>query len=180
MGAVTDVVKGYVPGSYRAMVGVTNSYYGMTDLQKLADYVKFRLFGTTVSALAEATVYDPLLVNFIGKLTTLQFIPAAVDYWGDQLIQETTTGTNETVTYPDRRRELWTVFDRLRQEVHNEYSELAEVYGFRIYGAQGVIPRVSYGDNGRGVLLTHDPNDWPPMDAWQVGNELGLVWKKGT
>lgn len=178
MGAVTDVVKSYVPGSYRAMVGVTNSYYGMTELQRLADYVKFRLFGSSVSAIAEATVYDPLLVNFLGKLTTLQFIPAAVDYWGDQLIQETTTGTNESVVYPDRRRELWTVFDRIRAEVNSEYSEMAETYGFRIYGAQGVIPRVSYGDNGRGVLITHDPQDWPVMEAGQMGTELGIVWEK--
>jgi hypothetical protein len=160
------------------MVGVTNSYYGLTDLQNIADYVKFRLFGTIVATGTEATAYDPLLVNFLGKLVTLQFIPAAVDYWGDQLVQESTSGTNESVTFPDRREGLWKVFDDIRSEVQGEYNQMAETYGFKIYGQLGVTPAVSYGDNGTGVLVTPDPNlfaqGWePPLP------DLGLIWTRG-
>lgn len=180
MGAVTEEVRKRVPGSYRAMLTASSdthpSYYTQSDVQSLADYVKFRLFGTVVQAAAEASLYDPLLLNFVGKLTTLQFIPAAVDYWGDQLIQESTTGTNENVTYPDRRPELWRVFDSLRAEVNGEFSEMAEKYGFIIYGGAGNIPQVTYGDNGRGVLITEDPQNWPALGEHRSGTEIGIVW----
>lgn len=174
MGAVTDQVKRHVPGSYRAMVSTPNQYFGITDLQGVADYVKFRLFGTAVAPAAEASLYDPLLVNFLGKLTTLQFIPAAVDYWGDQLISESTTGTSENVTYPDRREGLWKVFERLRAEVKEDYNAMAETYGFKIYGTGSSVPAVSYGDGGRGVLVTGDPQCFDFVDY--VFGDSGLVW----
>jgi hypothetical protein len=163
MGGITDTVRRLVPGSYRAMIGPSEatSYYSLTDLQALADVVKFRLFATVVAAAAESTLYDPLLVNFLGKVTTLQFIPAAVDYWGDQLISESTQGTAENVTYPDRRPELWNIFNRLWKEVQDDFDNLGPEYGFQIYGAGALVPKVSYGDNGRGVLLTPDPMCFP-------------------
>lgn len=180
MGAITDVVKRYVPASYRAMVGISSSYYGATEIQGLADYVKYRLFATVVAASAEASVYDPLLLTFLGKLTTLQFIPAAVDYWGDQLLQESTTGTNETIMYPDRRQELWKLFDVLRAEVKEDYSEMSEIYGFRIYGTRGLLPQVTYGDNGRKILVTSDPQAFGgAYDPNVVLTDLGLVWTQG-
>jgi len=166
MGAVTEVVKSYVPSSYRAMVEATLTdkstralfnYYDLTRLQGLADYVKFKLFGTSIAAVAEASTYDPLLINFIGKLTTLQFIPAAVDFWGDQTLQESLSGTNESTSYPDRRDGLWKIFDQLRAEVAAEYDELAPSYGFIFRGGASALPMVTYGDNGRGVLVTDDP-----------------------
>ena len=164
-----------MPGSYRAMVDTPNAYYGITELQGVADYVKFRLFGSAaVPAASEASTYDPLLTDYLGKLTTLQFIPAAIDFWGDQLIQEQTTGTNESVTYPDRREGLWKVFERIRAEVKDDYNEMAETYGFKIYGAGGNIPRVSYGDNGRGVLLTPDPQEFDFCDY--LFGDSGLIW----
>jgi len=180
VGAVTDVVKRLVPGSYRAMVGVTNSYYDQTDLQGLADYVKFRLFATVVEAIAEATVYDPLLLDFVGKLTTLQFIPAAVDYWGDQLLQETTTGTSEVISYPDRRDGLWKIFDELRAEVQQQEDSMSCTYGFQIYGSCVNIPDVSYGDGGRGVLRTADPMDYPHEFGRKRPHGYPFNWKQGV
>lgn len=165
MGAITDVVKRYVPGSYRAMVSLTSnsSYFQASDLQKMAEYVKFRLFasgGTAVLEASEAAAYDPVLIEFMGKLTTLRFIPAAIDFWGVQLTQKVATGTNESASYPDRREGLYRILDDLSKEVAREFDELAPVYGFRIYGVSGMVPRVSYGDNGRGVLITPDPQDF--------------------
>ena len=160
MGQITDVVKRYVPGSYRAMVSVSNTYFGSTDLQKMADYVKYRLFSTGAVIEASEAGYDPMLIEFMGKLTTLRFIPAAVDFWGDHLSQKTATGTNEVVSYPDRREGLYKIAEDLSKEVAAEFDELAPIYGFRIYGTRGLIPRVSYGDNGRGILITPDPQDF--------------------
>jgi hypothetical protein len=158
------------------MVGATNLYYGEQELQGLADFVKFRLFGTAVNATLEDS-YDPMLANFIGKLTTLQFIPAAIDFWGDQLLQENTTGTNESVMYPDRRDGLLKIFDEIRAEVKETYPEMTGLYGFIVYGGGELIPSVSYGDMGRGVLLTKDPMKFPPADNWaRRCRDLGLIW----
>lgn len=176
MGAVTDSVRALVPGSYRAMVDVTNPYYGPDELQALADYVKLKLTGTIVNANAEASVYDKRLVMFFGKVTTLQFIPAAVDFWGDQLIGETATGTNESRTYPDRRDGLWKYFEKLRAEVVQEFDELAPIYGFIIYGSSGMVPKVTYGDNGRRILITPDPQEFEPPYGEANSNWPSPIW----
>lgn len=157
MGAVLNVVKRTVPASYRALVTATNNYYSQTDLQSAADYVQFRLYSTVVGATNEATSYNVKEVELLGILTTLQFIPAAIDYWGDQYVQETATGTREIITYLDRREELWNVFKKLQEEA----KQLANEMGLS-FGVAAVFPKVSYGDNGREVLITTDPQEFPP------------------
>jgi hypothetical protein len=159
MGAVTDVVKRNVPASYRALVGVTNSYdYGIEELQALADFVQFKLFTTIPGSSNEASLWDANELELIGTLTTLQFIPAAIDFWGDALISEATTGTNENVTYLDRRPELWRVYERLALKA----QELSAVVGVNITTIKTMLPKVSYGDNGRNILITPDPMDFQP------------------
>jgi len=170
MGAVTNIVKQYVPASYRAMVGVSNPYYGATELQALADYVKYRLFATSIVESDEATVLNPVKLRLAGILTTLNFIPAAIDYWGDQLISETTTGTNENVTWPDRREGLWQLFDKLAKEA----EILAPVAGVTLN--QLAYPRVSQGDNGRGLLITEDPHTFEPAYAKASVRDL-IPWQ---
>jgi hypothetical protein len=93
----------------------------------------------------------------LGTITTLHFIPAAVDYWGDQLQTQATSGTNEDVSYFDRRPELWKIYDKLVAQA----EELGEETGVAIKKLRAVTPRVSYGDNGRGILVTTDPALFP-------------------
>lgn len=179
MGAITDIVKRYVPASYRAMVEITipePRFYSQAQLQSLADYVQYRLIATVAGATLEATTYDPLLLEFMGKVTTLRFIPAAIDYWGDQELQSTRTGVSETTNFPDRRTGLWKVFEELQKEVAREFNELAGTYGFIIRGTGGVVPQVSYGDNGRGVLLTPDPQDWEPQGRSGSSTRDPMLW----
>lgn len=159
MGAVTDVVRRYVPASYLALASVSNSYFGgPSELQVLADYVKFRIFSTVVDSPQEAVVYNRTQVQLLGVLTTLQFIPPAVEYWGTQLASESTSGPDENVTYRDPRPELWNIFDKLVAEA----SDLGSDLGIGILGIKGVVPKISYGDNGRDILMTPDPLDFGP------------------
>lgn len=179
MGVVTDWVRRKVPGSYDAIIGATEGL-SQGDVQALADYVKFRLFATTVDVTSEAS-YDPRLAEFLGKLTTLQFIPAAVDFWGRQIISESATGTNENTTYPDRRTDLWKIFEEISNEVKSEWNAMAQEYGFRVISAKAGIPKISYGDNGKGVLLTNDPYDIMTapylVSPWKL--PPGIVWDNG-
>lgn len=171
MGTIANIVKQYVPASYAALVGATNAYYGPDELQSLADYVKYRLYSTVVDETDEGTVYNVQEQRLLGMLTTLQFIPAAVDYWSDQLASTTTTGTNESDAFFDHRPDLWKIFDRLT----TESVALSSVVGVNIYAARGVVPRVSYGDNGRGLLVTEDPECWPPLQRNRT-EDTSLVW----
>ena len=163
MGAVTNVVKRYVPASYLAMVGTTNSYYSLSDLQATADFIQTRLFSTVVGATAEASAYDIEQRELLGMLTTLQFIPAAVEYWGDQLQSESTTGTHEVVTWFDRRDQLWKLFEKLAKEA----DQLAIDVGISITNTRAFVPQVSYGDNGRHILRTEDPHCFPSAKHWR-------------
>lgn len=173
MGAVTNVVRRYVPASYLAMVGSTNPYYSSSDLQSLADFIQYRLFSTVVGATAEASSYDIEQIELLGMLSTLQFIPAAVEYWGDQLQSESTTGTHEQITWFDRRDQLWKLFDRLK----NEADQLAIDLGIPISNTAAFVPRVTYGDNGRNILKTSDPQRWPRLihqhHTWWPANDPG-------
>ena len=164
MGAIANIVRQYVPVSYAELVGATNSYYSAEDLQGLADYVQFRLYNTVAGAASEASVYNVKEQRLLGVLTTLQFIPAAVEYWSNQLASTTTTGTNESDSFFDHRPDLWRIFDRLTAEA----AALGTDLGVNVYAARGVIPRVSYGDNGRGILITGDPSLFPSHDESNV------------
>src|SRR3972149_4515246 len=154
MGAVTNIVKNYVPASYRALIGATNSYYSQEDLQQLNEYVQFRVYSTVVTEASEAAVYNPNQLQYLGILTTLQFIPAAVDFWGDAYVSESANSASSTksVGYFDHRSDLWKIFDRLVLEADDLATKLGVVKNY--------IPRVTYGDNGREILITSDPQDF--------------------
>lgn len=172
MGAVANVVKQLVPASYAALVSATNSYdYTAQDLQNLADFVKFRLYNTVVAEASEAVIYNPKEQRLLGILTTLQFIPGAVDFWGDKYSSVSTNPTSENVSYFDHRTDLWKIFDKLTVEAQALSNEL----GINIYAARGVVPKVSYGDNGREILVTTDPQLFPPAYDQQGLPDL-LIW----
>lgn len=157
MGAITDIVRQNVPASYRALVGVTNNYYDLDTLQSIAEGAQYRLYATIAGVTQEASVFNPREIEFLGVVTTLQFIPAAIDYWGDVLQSQNTSGTNEDVSYFDRRPDLWKVWDKLAQRA----AELSEELDVNLVKLRAIVPRVSYGDNGRNVLVTPDPQDFP-------------------
>jgi hypothetical protein len=157
MGKITDVVQRHVPASYRAMCAATNTYYSLELLQDLSEFVQYRLYSTVVGESNEATSYNKKEQELIGVLTTLNFIPAAVDYWGDQLSSQTATGVNESQGYFDRRPDLWKIFNQLQGEA----AELSQELG--VFSKVAALPGVSYGDGGRGVLITEDPQKWPVL-----------------
>jgi hypothetical protein len=160
VGVITEAVRRYVPASYNAILIAPsdNRLFATNDLQALADYVKFRLFSTVVAEVDEPTAFNDQESQFLGKLTTLQFIPAAIDYWDSQLSSIVATGTGEVANFRDHLAGLSKIWDKLSQEVLID----APLLGFNLRKA-GLLPGVSYGDNGRGILITPDPQDFPPL-----------------
>lgn len=173
MGAITDIVKQTVPASYRALVGNTIYDYELTDLQNIAEGTQFRLYATIAGATLEDSVFTRNQVELLGVLTTMQFIPAAIDYWGDQLQSQNTSGTNEDVSYFDRRPDLWKVWERLAARA----AELAEEEQVNLTKMRAILPRVSYGDNGRNVLVTPDPELFPlPYSDRRLSDGVHINW----
>lgn len=173
MGAVTNIVKTLVPASYRAMIGASNSYYQQTDLQSLNEYVQSRVFSTIAVEASEALVYSVKERQLLGYLTTLQFIPAAIDFWGDAYSSESAQSASSTksVGYFDHRSDLWKIFDRLTKEA----QELAVDLGVNVNAARSFIPKVSYGDNGREIFITSDPQDFSPAYDLKT-TDSSILW----
>lgn len=162
MGAITNVVKRYVPASYKAMVtraSQDDTGYTIEELQALADYVQFKFLATIAGSTSEASTYDPLILEWLGKVTTVKFLPAAIDYWMDQQEQIQTTGTNESESFAARLSHLRELYVELSRDVAEEYEDLIGLYPFR--GKRGHLPLVSYDDGGRGILRTPDPQCEP-------------------
>lgn len=174
MAAITESVRRHVPATYRAMIGPSEQtdYYSLTDLQALADYVIFRLFGTELDNPTEESNFNPSQIEFIGKVTTLKFIPAAIDYWMDQSETVQTHGPEESEDFPSRLAHLQELFKRLSAEVSDEIDEILPST------KPSWAPGVSYGDNGRGILITPDPAEFPaliPHRRRSQRNALGII-----
>ena len=174
MGAVTERVKAYVPSTYDAMiVNGDPTLFSATDLQALADFVKFRLFGTVVPEADEATQYGDILLTFLGKLTTLQYIPAAIDYWDSRLASEVVPG--EVQQFRDHLSGLQALFKMLSDEVAADWAIIGPALGYQ--SKKSRLPAVSSGDNGRGILVTPDPMKWQPLDATTPSYLDLLPWR---
>lgn len=170
MGDITNVVKRYVPSSYRAMITratVNGSDYTIDDLQALAEYVQYKLLATIAGATEEASVYNPLVLEFLGKVTTVKFIPAAIDFWMDQQEQINVKGSDESESFPARITHLREVYEELTADIAQEASEV----GIIDRKLAAALPLVSYGDGGRGILRTPDPDCEP-----QPGDRFGRSW----
>ncbi len=180
MGIIADAVRRYVPASYSALAGATNSYgYTLDDIQTLADFVQFRYFATVPGESSESSLWNPIQAEFLGIMTTLEFIPAAIDYWGDQIQSQATAPTDEDVTYFDRRPDLWKLYEKLVAKAES----LAPEVGVATGKLRGFVPQVSYGDNGRGVLITPDPQRFPPAFRNRTGTYVdweSLEWNAGN
>jgi hypothetical protein len=135
--------RAQIPQAWDALA--RSSIFGSELLTQVTNYIKFRLWATVVDASIEATTYDPVGQLYAGKLIALQIIPAAADYWSDQLTSETTTGTNETISYPDRIASLWRIHARLLTEVKELSQEFDAVYG-RTAVRRLAMPTVSDSD----------------------------------
>jgi hypothetical protein len=148
------------------------SYYSLDDLQALVEYVQIKLFATKADLTAEASVWTPLQLEFIGKVATVKWIPAAIDYWMDQQEQVTLTGTNENESFAARLAHL--------REVQRELAEdIAAEAPWVLPGTlASTEPAVSYYDNGRGILNTPDPRRFKrqPGDHRYNASLASWVW----
>lgn len=172
MGEIVDRVREFIPATYDALTRA--SIYGSSAIQRSADTLKYRLFGTVVNASLEATTYNAFALDYVAKLTTIKVIPAGADYWSDQLTSETTP--QENINYPDRINSLWRIHQALLNEVKQDQAAFEKLYPDRM--------RYSYLDTAAvdtvEEFLTLDPMDFGKASAQEpFGNQAineELAW----
>jgi len=153
-GAIAERVKAIMPSTYKSLESDVN--FGDIRLQQKIDLVKFKLFATNIAASLEESTYNPMIQEWIAKISAIKIIPSAIDYYKDQHQTVTTTGTSETASYPDRLKALWDLRDKLVFEVEEERPEIMAMVTITVR-KKGTFPKV---DTSADDLLTTDPKDF--------------------
>lgn len=166
-GVLADRVRAKIPLAYDELKNDTR--YGEPLLQSNIELAKFTLFNTIVSASLEATAYNPLIQDYIAKSAVVRIIPGAVDYFTSKPISISTSGTNESASYPDRIQNLWRIHERMIQEVKSErniFELTCSQTGVKFATRQSALdtPHV------------HNVNPRATFDANAVGGLYATVW----
>lgn len=123
-GVIVDGIAQWLPTTLGFLRRVPN--FGDRFLQHHADYVKRIVMGTVVTADAEAS-YDPALIDYLSKRTTIRLIPAAKDFWGRQYRQVMAQGPSEQGSYPDMLANLDALERRLCAELPTDWLQLQQL-----------------------------------------------------
>lgn len=94
-----------------------SSLFATPFLQHKVDYVKYRLFASVVSPSQEASVYNPIVLEYAGKFVALQLIRPGMDYWASQPVTESISGADEQVSFTDRSKTLLDLEKALRADI---------------------------------------------------------------
>jgi hypothetical protein len=165
-GEISFQTKQLMPSTWDRLSN--DARYGDRLLQNRIDYVKYKLFATIVTPAAEATVYNPLLLDYAAKEVALQIIPAGIEYWMTQPESINTTGTSESAGYPDRIDALKRLQEWLLAEVRELRPLFPDTFTVR---RKGRFPGVSNNDQG---VITPNPSEFgEPFDE---GIPKNLPW----
>lgn len=145
--------------------------FGTAFTQNKTEFVKYKLFATVVSSATEATVYNPVALEYAGKILSLQLIAPGIDHWGSVEQTITTTGTEETVSFLDRVKMLLQLQERLWREV-TELQPLVE-QEISITPIIKARPRVS----PAGTDKSPDPQKFPA--AYVSDSEVSALFLEG-
>ena len=99
-GAIAARTKAILPITWDALAA--DSRYGESLLRSTIDSVKERTTGENVSPLAEVTTYSVPVIDYLAKLSALELISPGIDFWMNQPLSESATGTSENHSFADR------------------------------------------------------------------------------
>lgn len=142
VGAIADRVRALIPVTWDALL--SDSRVGDGPLQSAIDLAKETTTGQIVNPTQEQN-YPVIAVDYMAKLATIEICNAAADFWMNQAINVSSTGTNESATYIDRAAELGKLKTDLIQETREKYTQIATLIGF-------------WNNNGRAVPLLSSAN----------------------
>lgn len=131
--------------------------FGEERLLAKADLVKDRIFGEVKDADEEAAAYNIQLRAYAGKVTAIEIIGAAIDFWMDKSLTITVDSPKEMKTYESRIKALQQQKKDLIAETRRLWVEV-----------EGLLPTPSTSMAGvpglssiNTELLTPDPATFP-------------------
>lgn len=162
-GAIAERVQGILPVTWDALT--RDPRYGDGLMRQTIDYVKDSVFGEVVAPEAES-VYPMLTIDYAAKLAALEIIPAGIDFWMNEPISESATGTNENHSFTDRAAALRQLRADLLEQTRLLAPDIQGLLGYRRVSGRAV-PLMDTIDT---PLLTPDPTTFPrPFAAPRTG-----------
>lgn len=153
-GLVARAVRSMIPTTWDALARA--DYYGTSLLNERIRVAKEIALGPVLADSDESTL-TALMREYLATLAAIEIIPAGIEYWMNQKIAVSTTGTNETTSFTDRQLAL---LKSLLPQLRAKAASLATNPGIvSSLVLPGEAPMVS--GNDCGVLVTEDPYDFP-------------------
>ncbi len=163
LGEIATQARQLMPVTWDALS--TSPMYGDYMLSGRTSYVKYKLFATVVAPLVEASVYNPMVLDYAAKETALQVIPAGIDFWMNSKLSIETE--RENITYPDRIEGLKRLQEWLLAEVARLRVDLNDQFVVR---RKGHYPKVGNGND----LITPNPQEFGK--PYGEGYPTNLPW----
>ncbi len=154
-------VAGVIAERTRAILPVTwdalskDPRYGDDLLQDVIDFAKSNTFGTIVAPAAE-TAYSYRAIDYTAKIAAIELCLPGIDFWMNEPMSESATGTNENHSFTDRAAVLQALRRNLIEETRRLAGEIADEIGFRAFSPRR--PLLSTIDD---ELLTPSPQEFP-------------------
>jgi hypothetical protein len=155
-GAVADRVRALIPITYDALE--KDDRVGDSTLQSAIDLAKENTAGIVV-ANAQEELYPVVVVDYIAKLAVIEISNAAIDYWMNQALAVSATGTNENLSYVDRAAYVGNLRAQYIQETREKYNQVAKIVGYYIDNGESV-PQLSSATINP-FHLTPSPEEFP-------------------
>jgi hypothetical protein len=128
IGAVWRAARALEPVSWDSLRAYAD--YGDVELQRVIELAKLRILPSAVAAVDEDGL-DPRVVDYLAKKVLVDnVLSAAISFWTNQFISQTTRGNSEEVaTYPDRVKAATDAIARYRDDLERQLPEVEAILG---------------------------------------------------
>jgi hypothetical protein len=155
-GAVADRARGLLPITWNALS--SDPRVGIGSLQTIINLAKETTTGAVVDPEFEDT-YPLIAIDYMAKLAAIEICQTGIDFWMNQSMLVSASGTNESLSYVDRANTLSDLRKSLIQETREKYTQVAKLIGYYIDNGQAV-PQLSSA-NINPFHLTPSPEEFP-------------------
>lgn len=155
-GAVADRIQAIIPITWNALG--SDSRVGDAPLQSAIDLAKATATGQIVDTTQEQN-YPVIVVDYIAKLAVIEIATGGIDYWMNQSINVSATGTNENISYVDRAATLDKLRGELISETRLKQTEIQKMVNYYLDDGSAV-PQMSSA-NINPFHLTPSPEEFP-------------------
>jgi hypothetical protein len=167
-GAIADAARAVLPVTWDALSRDTDRF-GDGLLADTIEVVIEEMLGSVVDETALELL--PLrAIRYMGKKVALELIPAGIDFWMSEPVQESAEGPNETHTWIDRANRLMALGESLGWEIRRDEPLILALLGRKATPKN--LPRMGISTPADDVLLTPDPRGFPAPFKQGTGQRL--------